>query len=320
MEEGEKYNDEDLGKDKLKSAEDDMITEMADQFFRAERDIAEVKSDPMYEETRKSVDFMMTGYSRDKLNPETEEFITGNMTMLKEDYNMARKEAGNNRIDEITAEWVEEWHKNKQKNGSHAQEIREFVKESFRKADKKAAARPEEIASRPHKSLIMKYSLAAAAVLAGAVIIITSLLSSGNPDRLFDRYYKPVHALSQVTRNTDAAVSAAWEDAVNSYNIGDYNKASTGFAELSDADPLLIPPRFYLGLSYLAEGKYTEASELLEGVADTRLEYSQEALWYLGLIRLKTGDKDGAALCFEMLSSRPGYYSEASAKILRRLK
>jgi lipopolysaccharide biosynthesis regulator YciM len=77
---------------------------------------------------------------------------------------------------------------------------------------------------------------------------------------------------------------------------------------------------FFLGITELEIGNYSRAVELLEGVTDRQGEFYKEATWYLGLAYIKSGNKIKASECFKVLSRSPGFYSDRSEKILRRLK
>ncbi len=60
--------------------------------------------------------------------------------------------------------------------------------------------------------------------------------------------------------------------------------------------------------------------KLLEVISDTPCEYQKEALWYLGLAYLKTGEKEKSARCFSLLVQSSEYYGQRAKIILRRLK
>ena len=85
-------------------------------------------------------------------------------------------------------------------------------------------------------------------------------------------------------------------------------------------DTSVIAPRFLMGITQLAMGKYDQAIHLLGSIAGRSVEYRKEAFWYLGLTYLKTGEKESAANCFEFLSKSPGFYCDRSKKLVRRLK
>ena len=102
--------------------------------------------------------------------------------------------------------------------------------------------------------------------------------------------------------------SGTYASAIESYKLGDYQRAATGFSEAVLRDSSFISPRFFMGLTYLALENYNQAINLLSGVVNDSGEYGKEARWYLGLAYLKTGNKAKAAECFKLLAQSTGFY------------
>jgi TolA-binding protein len=170
------------------------------------------------------------------------------------------------------------------------------------------------------KLLYIRYTSLLAAALIGAFILIRTLLPSGNPDKIFDSYYKPFDAISAITRSMNNNGTDIYSLAIGSYKAGDYDRAAREFSEIILKDPTVISPRFFMGLTQLALKNYDQTINLLSGVIKDSGEYSKEAKWYLGLSYLKSGNKTKAVECFEYLAKSTGFYSERSEAILRRLK
>jgi TolA-binding protein len=290
----------------------DLLGRISD-FFRGESDIEEVKSDPGFEETCRAAEEMISGYNSSAVKPENRTFILEN---TDSEIGEIREEISRNNLNEISSQWVEEWETEKRKKGS--EEIREFITSSLGGTEKHTEPDSRKrILSRP---LFIRYALSAAAVLTGVVFIISVLVRSNDPGRMFDKYYEPVSAISPVTRAGNTNGTDRLAEAVSLYNKGEYNAAATGFSEIISGDPSLASPRFYLGMSHLALGNYSQAAAHLEEVAGSEGEYIKEARWYLGLIYLKEGDEVKARENFQFLTQSKGYYSGRAEKILRRLR
>jgi TolA-binding protein len=313
--------------DRMLSGEDAALSLRIDEFFRAESDIMEVKCDPAYIETDMAAKALISDYQKNTHNPEAEKFISESLAGVKTGDKMVgeirdiKDEIKRKGVDEITSEWVKEWHIKKQKNGAGIKDIQEFITSSFNEHEVRSGQKPDharKIIKR--RSLIISYISAAAAVITGVIFIIKSVVPSGDTETLFKKYYDPLYAVSPVTRSLNVNETNVWSSAVASYNKGDYQAALKGFSSLVSPDSSFIPPRFFLGMTHVALGNYREARDLLKGVAEKQGEYSKEARWYLGLIYLKDGEEDKASDCFELLAKTPGYYSERADKILRRLK
>jgi tetratricopeptide (TPR) repeat protein len=160
-------------------------------------------------------------------------------------------------------------------------------------------------------------SLTAAAV--GLLILIRILLPSSDPEKLFKSYYLPFEAKSEIIRNS-ANISKINQDALLYYTSGDYKSALIGFTENFNKDTTITSSRFFTGITCLATGNYIQSVNLLRVLSVTPGEYQKEALWYLGLAYLKTGEKEKSVKCFSLLVQSSDYYRPRAEKILRRLK
>jgi TolA-binding protein len=311
----------------MPAGEDSALITRIDEFFMGELDIREVKSDPGYAETQKAVKLMISDNLNNKRNEENEKFIRESLsdlvpeTRMNDEIREIKEEISRNNLNEISSEWVREWHEKRQGNEVKQEEIREFITSSLENGDNISGQQSKyRNKTGLRRTLRIGYVSLAAAVVTGAIFLINILVPSEDTVRLFEKYYQSIPAVSPVTRGVNSSETNSWTSAANSYNNGDYQAALAGFSELSAMDTSLVHPRFFLGMTHLALGNYNQAASLLEGVAGRQGEYSKEARWYLGLIYLKEGDKVKASINFEFLAQSSDYYSERSGKILRRLR
>ncbi len=316
--------------DNLLSAEDNTLFEKIGNYLKGELDIEEVKSDPDFEATERAVKMMLSDYQLSTGNTGDKNFITealasnGQEEKIKEEIRKIKNEISHNKLNEISSEWVREWHEKKQtagKNDTRQEERREFIAASLDKDAEVRKSEPETVKKRRiSRSLILRYVSLAAAVIAGAVIIISTLIPGSDPVKIYRRYYETVQAVSPVTRSMTSIAADTWAAAIMNYNKGEYQAASAGFSYLTSLDPASPVPGFYLGMAHLGMGEYNKAVSLLSKVAEGHGEYAKEARWYLGLAYLMQDNTEAASECFEILAHSPGYYSERSEKILRCLK
>lgn len=307
-------------------------------FMRASADIEDVMNDPALCCTRDSVRVMVSNYNKTvaekRSSRENEKYIKESLSYSgkessSENYSAELKDLTdfkdfkdftNSDISMLTADWVKEWHRQKQMAGNpdpKAEERKDFIASSL---DAKPAEIHEEAKAERKKtisrSVFIRYvSLSAAAVI-GAVILISTLLPS-SPDRIFNTYYEPFDAISPVTRNTSNSAEEIYANAINCYKSGDYRSAATGFAEANVKNPSSGAPLFYMGLTSIELGNISEAVNELSAVVTGSGEYVKDAMWYLGLAYLKSGDKAKASECFKKLSESPGYYHDRSEELLR---
>jgi len=290
--------------------------------MRARLDLEEVTRDPELEKTRKDVGKMIgelreTGKDQDSGKSK---FIREALAGKKErsEKNVLKYEAWKGDINDLSAEWVKEWHRKKQMEvaASPADEERKsFISGSMENAGPVPAEQAEVKTGSNKRRLFIRYTSVAAAAVIGIIFLIKSL-SPVSYSSLFSAYYKPFDAFSGMTRGGDDINASA----INYYKSGEYAIAAAAFTEVLNEKPESVTTTFYLGLTDLALGDISNSINRLEAVVQDGGEYMKVAEWYLGLACLKTDKKDKAIECFRDLSRTKGYYSSRSKKILRRLK
>lgn len=317
--------------DLLINSEDSAIFGTISEYMKGRLDLEEVRNDPALPGMDNVVREMISDHRvHGAKRTDDEKFIRDIFTGINreekiiDEVSHIKQEIGNSNINEISEEWVKEWHEKRQKNGSKNQkteEIRDFITSSLEpeKSEPERSLNHKEDKAFKRSLLVRYISLSAAAVI-GVFVLIRTLLPSSDPEKLFNSYYEPFSAISSVTRSTTANEPDSYQAAVERYKIGDYQTAAIGFSVAILKDTSVIAPRFFMGITQLALENFDQAINLLSGIAGRSGEYRKEAGWYLGLAYLKTGEKEKAAECFGLLAQSPGYYSERAGKILRRLK
>ena len=315
--------------DMLLNSEDLVLLSRIGDYFRGYQDIEDVKSDPDYNVTNKSIAEMISVFrpeaSRHMANAKfIREGLTAksNEDKLEEEINDIRLESSKKDIGKITGEWVKEWQGKDEKSTTtdcSDHERKEYILNALGEKDIElnVGTDAEKVV---RKSLFLRYAIPAAAAVLGAILLVKSLLPSYEPDRLFTKYYEPMSAISPVTRSANGAEMDSYTSAIESYNNKNYQAAAAGFSDALLQDPLNISCHFFMGITQMALGNYDQAENILEGVINSQGEYVKEARWYLGLAYIKTGNIEKASGCFDILAQSPGYYSDRAEKILRRLR
>jgi tetratricopeptide (TPR) repeat protein len=310
---------------------DSALFETISEYMKGRMDLEDVKNDPAVSDTRQVVKDMISDYNNTLPgNKENTKFIreiftgVGSESELSEEIKSIKHEIDENKLNEITAEWVKEWHEKKQKVGVRDQkteEIRDFITGAINSSSNEPVQSIHEVSKKgTGRSLFARYvSLSAAAVI-GLFILIRTLLPPSNPEKLFNSYYKPFDAVSPVTRSLNINEKDNFSSAIENYKTGNYQKAAIMFANALQNDPSVVSTGFYLGLSQLALKNYNQAINLFAKVTNDAGEYGKEARLYMGLSYLKLANKEKAAECFEYLTRSDGFYRERSETILRRLK
>ncbi len=315
------------------SNEDSSLFVRIGNHIAGQRDLDEVMNDPDLEKTRQAVDAMISDYNKNlSVNKNNQKFIIDSLAegeeekKIKKDISDIKLEIGKSNINDISKEWVEEWHRRKQgKTGteSKSEEARNFITSSLQSGQDDRKLKSEEgneARKGTVRKMIIRYASLSAAAVIGIFIIINTLLPSSDPGKLFDTYYQPFDAVSPVTRGMNTSQEGTYTSAVVNYRNGNYIAAASVFSSVLVKDPTSPSVRFFLGLTDIALNEYDQAIPLLEDVVASESDYGKEAQWYLGLAYLKNGNKQKAAEYFEQLSANKGFYQDRSEKILRRLK
>ncbi|MCX6328304.1 MAG: hypothetical protein NTZ85_02155 [Bacteroidia bacterium] len=315
--------------DMLLNSEDLVLLNRIGDYFRGYQDIEDVKSDPDYDVTNKSIAEMISVFrpeaSRHMANAKfIREGLTAksNEDKLEEEINDIRLESSKKDIGKITGEWVKEWQGKDEKSTNtdcSDHERKEYILNALGEKDIElnVGTDAEKVV---RKSLFLRYAIPAAAAVLGAILLVKSLLPSYEPDKLFAKYYEPMSAISPVTRSANAGEMENYTSAIESYNDKNFQAAATGFSDALLQDPLNTSCHFFMGITQIALGNYDQAEDILEGVISSQGEYVKEARWYLGLAYIKTGNIEKASGCFDILAQSPGFYSDRAEKILRRLR
>jgi TolA-binding protein len=322
---------DDPGFDMLLSPEDPALFGKISEYMKGLLDIEDVKSDPAYTSATDTAVMMIAGYRANSArNKDNERFINDSLAeqttdeKLRDEINQIKHEIRHSNLNDISSEWVKEWHEKRQRNGDKnpkTAEIRDFISSSLEKEESSFEVRSDGRKKRGlSRSLITGYTSLAAAAIIGAVFLVRSLIPSDDPQKIFSKYYEPFYAVSSVTRGSGTSESESFANAVGSYKSGDYQAAAAGFSEAMLKGSESFSAGFFLGITEIELGNYNKAIDLLGGVVNRKSEFAKEATWYLGLAYIKSGNKIKASECFELLARSPGFYSDRSEKILRRLK
>jgi TolA-binding protein len=322
---------DDPGFEMLLSPGDSALFGKISDFMKGLSDIEDVKSDHDYSVTNDEVKVMISDYQKNTItNKDNEKFIRDSLAeetpeeKLKNEIGQINYEISHSNLNDISSEWVKEWHEKRQRNNnkdSKTEEIRNFITGSLKQEEIGAEIRSDDNnKSGLSKSLITRYTSLAAAAIIGAVFLVRSLLPSDDPQKIFSKYYEPFYAVSSITRSTGARESESFTKAIGNYKSGDYQAAAIGFSEAMLNETESFTAGFFLGITEIELGNYNKAIDLLGGVVNLKGEYTKEAIWYLGLAYIKSGNKIKASECFELLARSSGFYSNRSEKIRRLLR
>lgn len=319
-----KSNSKSLDRHNQQRFYDSYLSASIKSIANAEFELDEILNDPYLADTRQEVATLMISRKKKEPSVEIEAFIKKSLSAQKQPPIQISK----SNIDDLSAEWVREWHRKKQTEVSSTadQERKQFIVSSLAETpeqEKEVAQVPPVIpisTEKTRRKTLIKYTSIAAAAVLGVFISVRTLIPTGDTEKTFRTFYQTYPGVSETTRGEKDDFSTSYESALNYYKAGQYHEAEAGFTEAVRSNPANNLSLLYLGISQIETGNTDLAIQNLSAALKEPGRFSKEAQWYLGLAYLKKGDITGAKGCFSALASRDGFYREPSEKILRRLK
>lgn len=168
------------------------------------------------------------------------------------------------------------------------------------------------------RSSTKKYLLGAAAAAAAVVILCTWWLgqnSNEGNERLFAAYYKPYVNIDQTTRSVPSTAPTERTEAFQAYDKGDYARSVGLFKKIlakGDDEAVL----FYLGNACLSDNQFREAETAFKDYLNKYREFASEAGWYLGLSYIRQGKMKEALPLLKEQVRQKGSFSKEAAEIL----
>ncbi len=160
---------------------------------------------------------------------------------------------------------------------------------------------------------------AAVAASVAAVVLISLLRPFTDPERLFTAYYEPLDASDYTQRDATSELYNDLSEGINSYTGGNYKEARLIFDRLGSVYKHQPEVQFFSGLTYMGLEQYQHAKVTLEDYIDNYSRYLPEAIWYLSLCCIKTGDLKEAEDLLIRMNAYEGMYEKDAQAIWRKL-
>jgi len=98
--------------------------------------------------------------------------------------------------------------------------------------------------------------------------------------------------------------------AIDAFNDKRYNEAINHFGKIATSN---VEDNYYLGVSYIMDGKYAAAIDRLQEVGVYNTRFDQETTWFLALAYLLEEKETKAAELLKTIDSNEWKYQEAQA-------
>ncbi|MCA5006432.1 tetratricopeptide repeat protein [Sphingobacterium bovistauri] len=151
------------------------------------------------------------------------------------------------------------------------------------------------------------------AVASAACLLFAGYLFLFSPS---DNLYELPSMQSEIVRGQES--NEQYEEAVQLYNKQSYAESRAILNILIEKEPDVIQYQYYVGLSYLGEQKWLEASEKLTTIAEGQSIFKDEAKYYLAVSLDKQGKTSDAIALLKMIPSQ-GDLGKKAEKLLKKM-
>jgi tetratricopeptide (TPR) repeat protein len=152
-------------------------------------------------------------------------------------------------------------------------------------------------------------------------LLLTMYLSNRNlsNDKLVELYYQP----AKVSMNFRAGAPGQDKlaQAMQLYENKQYAKAIDLFENIVKTDASSIGVNLYSGISYMQLKQYNKANQKFQTILKNRPNpFVESATWYLGMCYILTNERNKAAIQFETLASKDGFYQNHAKSLLKHIR
>lgn len=173
--------------------------------------------------------------------------------------------------------------------------------------------------NKPASSFAWKVWLPVAASLVLLIVAAWFLLMKApQKEVLFARYFEVYpNVEAPIYRDSSTSDSLTTKDkAFRRYADDDFEGAIRLFENIESKDE---GTRFYLGISYLANGNAEKAGEVLKDLRDEAEEYNTQIEWFLALALIKDGKVEEAKEVLEELAVSGTAYEKRSKELFDKI-
>jgi hypothetical protein len=165
----------------------------------------------------------------------------------------------------------------------------------------------------------LRYIPAVAAVIV-ILLVIRLFVPVTNPDTLFKAYYEPLSATDYNQRGEINGVYPNLSEGIDLYNQGAYEQSIQILDKVETVQDELSEVELFQGLNYIGLEQYGTAKGILANYIENNTRFLPEALWYLSLCYLKTGEYAKSSALLTRLEAYDGMYMEDAQSLERKLR
>ena len=173
-----------------------------------------------------------------------------------------------------------------------------------------------------HFSSLKRYFYAAATlagVTAGGLGLHTILKPADTTNVLFAQHFAAYPPVRVVRSGEEISSESQFFRGMIAYQSGYYNTSVDDFESLVKSGDTSTTVKFYLGVSYMELGRFSEARQTLKDVTNSGSLFVEQSVWYTALCYVAEGDVKQARSLLDSLSLSETSMASKAKKLLLEL-
>jgi tetratricopeptide (TPR) repeat protein len=176
-----------------------------------------------------------------------------------------------------------------------------------------------------HPKISWKYVASAIIALLVVSTVLFYNFSRSSNDKIFASFYHRYEANYEAgginSRSADVTKVSKLINAVQLYDLGNFNGAISQFNEIIKADPENTAAHFFEGLAQMENNDYNRAVEnLLFVISKKDIPYIEQSEWYLALCYLKLNKDNEAVNLLTRIANGESYYKIMATELLKKIQ
>jgi tetratricopeptide (TPR) repeat protein len=152
------------------------------------------------------------------------------------------------------------------------------------------------------------------------LLAIRLFIPANMPDILFENFYRPLPAADYIQRGEAGVNLSDLSEGIALYNQGAYEESIRVLDRAGSVQGGLPEADLFRGLDYLGLEQYETARDILAEYTENNTGHLPEALWYLSLCYLKTGEYAKSRALITRLEAYDGIYKRNAHVLERKLR
>ena len=158
-----------------------------------------------------------------------------------------------------------------------------------------------------------------AGITAGGLVMHSALQPKETSVGLYAQHFEPYPPVRIVRSGGELSSESYFFRGMIAYRAGYYTTASDDFEALVRSGDTSTTVRFYLGVSYMELGRFSEARNYLQTVTNSGSLFVDQSVWYTALCCLAEGNLGEARKLLDKLASSDTPMSVKASELIKEM-